>query len=58
LRLYIGDGDVDVHPDDARRAASRATGRSVRLVSVGPFDHATVAYHAVPRVQRWFAEIP
>lgn len=57
LRFYIGDNDVDVHPDDARRAASNATGGHVSLESVGPVDHQAAAYHAVPRVQRWFTTI-
>jgi pimeloyl-ACP methyl ester carboxylesterase len=57
LRLYYGDADVDVHPDDARRAAAHMAGLggNVELVSVGPHDHGSVVYHAVPMVQRWLS---
>jgi hypothetical protein len=57
LRLYYGDADVDVHPDDAllgARAMSQRGG-NVEAVAVGEFDHASVVYHAVPLVQEWFS---
>lgn len=57
LRLYVGDADIDVHPDDARRGADemRSRGGDVELVVVGDFDHATVIFEAVPLVQQWFS---
>jgi len=59
LRLYYGDADVDVHPDDALLGARemRQRGGNVEAVAVGEFDHASVVYHAVPLVQEWFAGI-
>ncbi len=59
LRLYYGDADVDVHPDDALLGAREMSqrGGNVEAVAVGEFDHASVVYHAVPLVQEWFAGI-
>ena len=57
LRLYYGDADVDVHPNDALLGARelRERGGNVQVVAVGEFDHASVVYHAVPLVQEWFS---
>lgn len=59
LRLYHGDADVDVHPDDAILGAQqlRNHGGNVESISVGEFDHASVVFHAVPLVQEWFAQV-
>jgi pimeloyl-ACP methyl ester carboxylesterase len=59
LRLYYGDADVDVPPDDARLGARemRQRGGNVELVAVGDFDHESVVYHAVPLVQKWFSGV-
>jgi pimeloyl-ACP methyl ester carboxylesterase len=59
LRLYYGDADVDVPPDDARLGARemRQRGGNVELEAVGDFDHESVVYHAVPLVQKWFSRI-
>ncbi len=59
LRLYYGDADVDVHPDDALLGARemRQRGGNVEAVAVGEFDHASVVYHAVPLVQEWFSRV-
>jgi hypothetical protein len=58
LRLYYGDADVDVHPNDALLGSQKMheQGGNVEVVPVGNFDHATVVYHAVPLVQEWFAQ--
>jgi len=58
LRLYYGDRDVDVYPDDPKRGAKEmeSRGGNVTLVPVGPYDHIGVVYHAVPHVQAWFKE--
>lgn len=59
LRLYYGDRDVDVYPDDPKRGAKEmeSRGGNVTLVPLGPYDHIGVVYHAVSRVQAWFKEI-
>ena len=59
LRLYYGEADVDVHPNDALFGAEkiRERGGNVEVVPVGDFDHASVVYHAVPLVQEWFARV-
>ena len=57
LRLFYGDADVDVSPDDALLGADamRRRGGKVEVVAVGEFDHGSVVYHAVPLVQEWFS---
>jgi len=59
LRLYYGEADVDVHPNDALLGAEkiRERGGNVEVVPVGQFDHASVVYYAVPLVQEWFARV-
>lgn len=59
LQLYLGDADVDVHPDDAVLGAQKlkAHGGNVEVVAVGDFDHASVVFHAIPLVQEWFAQL-
>lgn len=59
LRLFFGDADVDVSPDDALRGAEemRRRGGNVEVVAVGEFDHGSVVYQAVPLVQEWFSRV-
>jgi pimeloyl-ACP methyl ester carboxylesterase len=59
LRLYFGEADVDVPPNDALLGAQkmREQGGNVEVVPVGDFDHSTVVYHAVPLVQEWFGRV-
>lgn len=59
LRLYYGDADVDVHPNDAVLGAEtmRGHGGNVEVIAVGDFDHASVVFHAIPLVQEWFAHV-
>jgi pimeloyl-ACP methyl ester carboxylesterase len=56
IRIYYGDKDLDVLPEEARRAeaAMRGRGADVQAVSVGPVDHEASAIHAVPQALRWF----
>ncbi len=56
LRLYFGDRDKDVSPEDSRhfQAVSARQGGNVQLVPVGPYDHGTTAFHAVPMARLWF----
>ena len=59
LRLYYGEQDLDVPPDDSIRAASemKTRGGNVELVSLGPYDHTSVLLHGVPRVRAWFTDL-
>ena len=59
LRLYYGEADVDVPPDDSLRAAQRMRerGGNVEALSLGPVDHARVSFIGVPRVLKWFIEL-
>jgi hypothetical protein len=59
LRLFFGDDDLDVPPDDSVRAATemRARGGNVELMPLGPCDHNEVVYRGVARVRAWFADI-
>jgi pimeloyl-ACP methyl ester carboxylesterase len=59
LRLYYGEADVDVPPNDALLGAQkmREQGGNVEAVPVGDFEHTSVVYHAVPLVQEWFGRV-
>lgn len=56
VRLYFGDDDVDVVPDDARLAAAAFTARGadVQAISVGAKDHDGSVLAAAPLVRAWF----
>jgi pimeloyl-ACP methyl ester carboxylesterase len=58
VRLYYGETDVDVSPEEARRAeaAMRERGANVAAISVGPHDHEASALRGIPRSIRWFTE--
>lgn len=59
LRLYYGDLDTDVSPQDSKHfhAISRPRGGNVTLVPVGPHDHIGSALEAVPMARLWFDTI-
>lgn len=59
LRLYYGDQDKDVSPEDSKHffAVSHALGGNVQLVPVGPYDHVGSALHAVPLARLWFDQL-
>ena len=59
IRIYYGDEDVDVLPEEARRAeaAMKARGAHVTAVSVGPYDHNASALRAIPQALRWFTSL-
>jgi pimeloyl-ACP methyl ester carboxylesterase len=59
LRLYYGDRDQDVSPDDSKHFAATATrlGGNVQLVPLGPYDHGQSALHAVPLARQWFDQL-
>lgn len=56
LRLYYGEKDKDVSPEDSRFAAKHMAerGGNVELVSLGAYDHNESVYHALPRARQWF----
>lgn len=59
LRLYYGDKDTDVSPQDSKQfhAVSAALGGNITLMPQGPYDHVGAALHAVPRARLWFDEL-
>jgi hypothetical protein len=59
IRIYYGDNDVDVLPEEARRAAAAMTQRDadVRAISVGPCTHDASVLRAVPQAVHWFTEL-
>jgi len=59
VRIYYGDNDVDVLPEEARRAeaAMQQRGTDVTAISVGPYDHNASALRAIPKAIRWFTDL-
>ena len=59
VRIYYGDNDVDVLPEEARRAeaAMKQRGADITAISVGPYDHDASALRAIPQAIRWFTEL-
>ena len=59
VRLYYGDADLDVSPEDSRRAhaAMKARGADITAISVGLHDHEGSALRAIPAAILWFEEI-
>ena len=59
LRMYYGDRDKDVSPEDAKFAAKYMTerGGNVKLVPVGPYEHTESMYHALPKIRVRFDEV-
>jgi pimeloyl-ACP methyl ester carboxylesterase len=59
VRIYYGDNDVDVLPEEARRteAAMKQRGANVTAISVGPHAHDASALYAIPRAIHWFTEL-
>jgi pimeloyl-ACP methyl ester carboxylesterase len=59
VRIYYGDDDVDVLPEEARRAeaAMKQRGADVTAISVGPYDHNASALRAIPKAIHWFTEL-
>jgi pimeloyl-ACP methyl ester carboxylesterase len=56
LRLYYGDKDTDVSPQDSKNfhAIASKAGGNIQLMPVGPYAHSESAYHAVPLARLWF----
>jgi hypothetical protein len=59
VRIYFGDDDVDVLPEEARRAeaAMKQRGADVGAISVGPYNHRASVRRAVPQALRWFTDL-
>jgi hypothetical protein len=59
IRLYYGNRDVDVYPQEARVEAERlrTRGGDVNAISVGEFDHDGSVIQAVPAIRAWFDEL-
>jgi hypothetical protein len=59
VRIYYGDDDVDVLPEEARRAtaAMKQRGADVTAISVGACEHNESALRAIPLVLRWFNDM-
>jgi pimeloyl-ACP methyl ester carboxylesterase len=56
LRLYYGDLDADVSPEESRRAAKEMVrrGGNARAISVGALKHQDSAFQSVALVRAWF----
>jgi hypothetical protein len=59
LRLYYGDNDTDVSPQDSRQfqAVSSKLGGNVHLMPQGPYDHVGTALQSVSRIRVWFDQL-
>lgn len=59
LRVYFGENDVDVSPEEARAAVTAFSqrGSDVTLVSVGVCGHDESILRAVPGIRDWFDEV-
>ncbi len=59
VKIYFGENDVDVLPEEARSAERelRARGADVTAVSVCPWEHNTPVLRAVPLALKWFATL-
>jgi pimeloyl-ACP methyl ester carboxylesterase len=59
LRLYFGERDTDVSPEDSKNffAVASKLGGNISLVPVGPHTHSETAYRGVPMARLWFDEL-
>jgi pimeloyl-ACP methyl ester carboxylesterase len=59
VRLYYGEGDTMVSPEEARMVYEefRRRGCSVELDSVGDYDHFESIVRSAPMIRRWFSQI-
>jgi hypothetical protein len=59
VRLYAASGDTTVTQVNAEHCAAdiRAHGGSAELVQLGPVDHDTSDFLALPRIVRWFLQL-
>jgi dienelactone hydrolase len=59
VRAYFGESDVDVLPEEARRAEAdmKPLGADLTAICVGPYDHNGSALRAIPQALRWFTRL-
>jgi pimeloyl-ACP methyl ester carboxylesterase len=59
VRMYFGDDDLDVLPEEARREEGelKRRGAKATAISVGSCDHVGSALRAIPLAIRWFNEL-
>ena len=59
VRMYYGDLDVDVPPQEAKAAEAefQKRGADAKAISVGPYEHDLSILHAVPKIRAWFDEL-
>jgi pimeloyl-ACP methyl ester carboxylesterase len=59
VRIYYGNDDLDVLPEEARRAEieMKRRGADVTAISVGPYNHDASALRAIPKALRWFTDL-
>jgi len=59
FRAYYGDKDVDAAPQNTIFFVRETTRRGghVEAIDVGQEDHSGTAFHAVPKIRRWFDEL-
>ncbi len=56
LRLFYGENDVDVSPQDAIAAYDymKNLGGNVEIINTGNYDHIKSLLHSLPAIQKWF----
>jgi acetyl esterase/lipase len=59
VRIYYGEADLDVSPEEARstEAEMRQRGANVSAISVGRVSHNVSAMRAIPQALHWFTEL-
>jgi len=59
VRMYYGDLDVDVPPQEAKAAEAefQKRGADAKAISLGPYEHDISILHAVPKIRAWFDEL-
>jgi len=59
LRFYFGAADLDVSPQDSKRAFHymKKRGGNVELFNLGKYKHDEVILQALPLIQKWFDEL-
>jgi pimeloyl-ACP methyl ester carboxylesterase len=58
VRLYYGEADVDVLPEESRRAETelKVGGGNITALSIGAYNHEDAPLYAIPDAIDWFTE--